>query len=274
MGENRQALAGLGVAIRAALEAGEEIMKVYEGGESGFGVTLKADSSPLTLADKAAHRCIAGHLAATGLPVMSEEGAQLTYDERRGWEAFWLVDPLDGTKEFIRRNGEFTVNIALVLSGRPHLGVVYAPERRLLYFAEPLLGAYRAEDITQWEEGMSLPLLVERSARLPLPQPQVRPYVIVSSRSHCSAETLRFIEEARRQHPDAVTVSSGSSLKICLVAEGSADVYPRLAPTMEWDTGAAHAVACCAGRQVVEAGTGRPLQYNKPDLHNPWFLVR
>ncbi|MCD8285525.1 MAG: 3'(2'),5'-bisphosphate nucleotidase CysQ [Prevotellaceae bacterium] len=274
MEENRQALAGLGIAIRAALEAGGEIMRVYEGGESGFGVTLKADSSPLTLADKAAHSCISRHLTPTLLPILSEEGRQLPYEERRGWDAFWLVDPLDGTKEFIKRNGEFTVNIALVLNGRPHLGVVYAPERRLLYFAEPLLGAYRAEGITRWEEGMSLPVLVERSARLPFPQTEGRPYVIVSSRSHCSPETLSFIEEARREHPDAVLRESGSSLKICLVAEGSADVYPRLAPTMEWDTGAAHAVACCAGRQIYEAGTDQPLHYNKPDLHNPWFLVR
>ncbi len=265
--------AGLGVAIRAALDAGREIMCVYTDPSQDFGIERKADNSPLTLADKVAHRCIEGHLRETGIPILSEEGAYMPYEERRTWDAFWLVDPLDGTKEFIKRNGEFTVNIALVLNGRPHLGVIYAPVRRELYFGEPLLGAYKVEGITEWTDGMSLPDLLRHSQRLPVERAEGSAYVVVSSRTHSSPETLAFVEAARKEHPEVVTRSIGSSLKICLVAEGVADVYPRLGPTMEWDTGAGHAIALCAGRQIREAGTGAPLVYNKADLHNPWFIV-
>ncbi len=272
--EQTNSVAGLGVAIRAALAAGARIMEIYNSPSHDFGIELKADNSPLTLADKAAHSCILDYLSKTDVPVLSEEGASIPYEARRHWEAFWLVDPLDGTKEFIKRNGEFTVNIALILYGRPHLGVVYAPVRQELYFAEPLIGAYKVTGITEWTEEMTLPQLVDSSCRLPVSRPDGSPYVVVSSRTHCTPETLRFIDEVRGEHPDTVTLSSGSSLKICLVAEGTADVYPRFGPTMEWDTAAGHAVVCCAGKQICHAETGRPLAYNKEDLHNPWFIVR
>ncbi len=265
--------AGLGLALRAALEAGRESMQISNDPKQDFGVERKADNSPLTLADRRAHEVIVRHLEATGLPILSEEGKHLPFEQRAEWERFWLVDPLDGTKEFIKKNGEFTVNIALVIDGRPHLGVVYAPALEALYFADPFVGARKVEGITEWAEGETLPRLVERSALLPLGRKDDEAYVVVCSRSHESAETLAFIDEARRRHPLVRTVPSGSSLKICLVAEGVADVYPRLAPTMEWDTGAGHAVALCAGKKVTSAEDGSPLVYNKADLHNPWFVV-
>ena len=266
--------AGLGIAIRAALAAGRKIMDVYTDPKQDFGIERKADNSPLTLADKAAHRCITKYLETTELPILSEEGRLEAYEKRREWDAFWLVDPLDGTKEFIKKNGEFTVNIALVLNGRPHLGVIYVPAHRVLYYGDPLLGAYKITDIEEWKEGDTLPQLIERSQRLPLPQRDKESFVVVASRSHLSSETQEFIDRAKTEHPHVETISSGSSLKICLVAEGTADVYPRFAPTMEWDTAAGHAIACCAGRQVFQAGTETPLEYNKKDLHNPWFLVK
>lgn len=271
--EQNNLKAALSVAIRAALAAGRDIMEIYNDPSQDFGIERKADNSPLTLADKAAHRRIADMMKETGLPMLSEEGAHESYEKRKDWVAFWLVDPLDGTKEFIKRNGEFTVNIALVMDTHPHVGVIYVPARKVLYFGEPLLGAYKVTDITEWDELEKLPDLLDRAQRLPIPQPENRPFTIVASRSHLTPETEQFIEEARQEYGEVETISSGSSLKICLVAEGRADAYPRFAPTMEWDTAAGHAIAACAGRWVYQVGTDIPLKYNKEDLHNPWFLV-
>lgn len=265
---------GLSIAIRAALEAGRRIMQIYDDPAQDFGIERKADNSPLTLADKAAHHAICSLLEPTGIPILSEEGAHEAYEKRKGWEAFWLVDPLDGTKEFIKKNGEFTVNIALVLDHRPHLGVIYVPARRELYFGEPLLGAFKVTDIDHWDEEESLAQLLDRATPLPVKRDDPGTYVIVASRSHLSPETEDFINRAKAEHDHVECISSGSSLKICLVAEGAADVYPRYAPTMEWDTAAGHAIATCAGKQVYEAGTDKPLKYNKEDLHNPWFIVK
>ena len=166
------------------------------------------------------------------------------------------------------------MNIALVIDHRPHLGVIYVPARRELYFGEPLLGSFKVNDIDQWSEEESLKDLMERATQLPVKRENPDTYVIVASRSHLSPETQEFIDQARAEHPRVECISSGSSLKICLVAEGAADVYPRYAPTMEWDTAAGHAIATCAGKQVYQAGTEQPLKYNKEDLHNPWFIVR
>lgn len=265
--------AAITLAIRAALHAGRDIMEIYTDPSQDFGIERKADHSPLTLADKAAHRRIMEYLAPTEVPVLSEEGAHLPYAERRLWDRFWLVDPLDGTKEFIKKNGEFTVNIALIVAQRAHMGVIYVPAQRVLYFGDPLIGSYKVSDIEALGPDERLPDLLARAQRLPL-APEERPYTIVASRSHLSPETQQFIDEARRSHPDLQTVSSGSSLKICLVAEGRADVYPRYAPTMEWDTGAGHAIACCAGFGVYKPDSEQQLRYNKEDLHNPWFIVR
>lgn len=248
----------LATAIKAALDAGRDIMEIYDDPEADFGIERKADNSPLTRADKAAHARIMTYLEPTGIPVLSEEGAHLPYDERRTWQRLWIVDPLDGTKEFIKRNGEFTVNIALVEDCAPVMGVIYVPVKQQLYYG--IVG----EGATKEEDGV-------RSS-LPLPAGE-RAFTVVASRSHLSAETADFIDNLRREHPDLELVSSGSSLKICLVAEGRADIYPRHAPTMEWDTAAGDAIARAAGREVVDATTDEPLRYNKEDLHNPWFVV-
>ena len=253
--------------IDAALRAGHAIMDIYTHPDTDWQVERKADNSPLTLADKRSHQIIAEALKDTNIPLLSEEGAHLPYDERKVWKRLWIVDPLDGTKEFLKRNDEFTVNIALVETGVPVMGVVYAPAKHLLYYGEKGKGAYAA--IVNGDEK------IENLHAIPTKEAYLdRPYRIVASRSHLSAETESFINDLRKQHPDLEMVSAGSSLKICLVAEGKADVYPRLAPTMEWDTAAGHAVVLAAGKEVVYAADGAPLHYNKEDLHNPYFIVK
>lgn len=244
-------------AIHAAEEACREILEVYASGD--FQAEAKADASPLTLADRRAHEKIARILKPSGLPILSEEGRDIPYEERRRWTYFWMVDPLDGTKEFIKRNGEFTVNIALIHQGRPVLGVVAVPVTGDIYYASEGLGAFVRRDSADHKLG-TLPALDLR-------QPGLR---VVASRSHLNAETEAFINSLE----DPTLVSAGSSLKFMLIVDGRADAYPRYAPTMEWDTAAAHAIVREAGRDVVQHGTDKPLMYNKPDLLNPWFLVK
>ena len=244
-------------AILAAEEASKVILEVYHSGD--FQAEAKGDQSPLTLADKKAHKVIVAGLASSGLPVLSEEGKSIPYEERKGWEYFWMVDPLDGTKEFIKRNGEFTVNIALIYQNRPVLGVVAVPVTHEVYYAAEGYGAYVRR------EGKDEAL--EHRRAVDLAQPGLR---VVASRSHLSPETESFIKSLNNPS----LVSAGSSLKFMLLASGRADVYPRYAPTMEWDTAAAHAIVRETGREVVQHGTDKPLEYNKADLLNPWFLVR
>lgn len=258
-------------AIDAALQAGGDILSIYEDPASDFEIERKADNSPLTIADRRAHEAITALLCTTPYPILSEEGKHLPYAERRAWENLWIVDPLDGTKEFIKRNGEFTVNIALVCKSVPVMGVIYLPVKKELYFAEEELGAYKLSGITS-REGASLEELIASAVRLPEKAVHDK-FVIVASRSHLSPETENYIEEMKCSHSDVELISSGSSIKICLVAEGKADVYPRFAPTMEWDTAAGHAIARAAGMEIYQAGRNEPLRYNKEDLLNPWFIV-
>lgn len=273
-------------ALLASLEAGYEIMRIYTDPSQDFGIERKADNSPLTLADKASHQVIMRHLAGTGIPVLSEEGQHLPYEQRSAWDYLWVVDPLDGTKEFIKKNGEFTVNVALVEQGKPVMGVVYVPATRVLYYGIVGAGAWKH---VVGESQSDADLLVKQLALLSqgaqnalsaqldvqnLPTGGAHDtFTVVASRSHMSPETEAYIQEMERVHGQVRTVSSGSSIKICLVAEGVADAYPRFAPTMEWDTAAGDAVARAAGRSVTNTETGKPLAYNKLDLHNPWFLV-
>lgn len=263
----------LHTAIRAAVDAGRVIMDIYTDPKQDFEVERKADNSPLTKADKAAHRVITKHLATTPYPILSEEGKDIPYAERAGWKEFWLVDPLDGTKEFIKRNGEFTVNIALVRGGVPVMGVIYVPVLRELYFSADSIGAYKIV----LAEGDVLPSdmedIIKKAVRLPHCTKH-EGVVVVASRSHQSEETTAFIEGLRSGGHNVELISSGSSRKICLVAEGCADVYPRFAPTMEWDTAAGHAIARGAGCDVFHTDGKIPLTYNKEDLHNPWFIVK
>jgi len=261
----------LALAVRAALSAGREITDVYAGPD--FGVETKSDRTPLTEADRRAHRAIGQGLATSGLPVLSEEGRAIPYKERRRWKRFWLADPLDGTKEFIKRNGEFTVNIALIDNGRPVLGVVLAPALGELYAGGEEFGAFKIESDKLEKSEISARTIAAAGKRLPLARPR-GPHRIVASRSHMTPETEAFIEKKRAEHGGADIVSKGSSLKFCLVAEGAADVYPRFGPTMEWDTAAGHAVASAAGCRVTQADGSTPLVYNKEDLRNPWFIVR
>ncbi|MDA8140685.1 MAG: 3'(2'),5'-bisphosphate nucleotidase CysQ [Desulfobacteraceae bacterium] len=261
-------------AIKAALQAGQAILEVYD---TDFEVTHKSDQSPLTVADQRAHEIIKSHLSLHGIPSISEEGKSIPYEARRNWPLMWIVDPLDGTKEFIKRNGEFTVNIALVADGIAVAGVVYAPVLDWLYFASRDIGAFKWTDVRQSQAEIEilgdLSLLLPQAQKLPLHHPQGRPYTIVGSRSHGTAELEAFVEDKRKEKGQVDFVQAGSALKICLVAEGKADIYPRLGPTMEWDTAAGQAVAQCAGATMHVYQSSEALQYNKENLLNPWFVV-
>lgn len=245
----------LSVAKKACLEAGEEIIKIYETGD--FSIEAKSDESPLTLADKTAHEKIVSILHKTGIPILSEEGKKIPYSKRSAWEFFWIVDPLDGTKEFIKKNGEFTVNIALIFNGESILGVVYPPVLGEIYWAIKGKGAFK-------EKGAAVSSLKTSSKELTSSELRV-----VASRSHMSSETEEFV--SKLESPQIV--SKGSSLKFLLVAEGLADVYPRFGPTMEWDTAAAHVIVTEAGGKVTLVDQKTPLAYNKEDLLNPYFIV-
>lgn len=208
-----------------------------------------------------------------GEEILSIYTDPVEYDTRRNWDVMWIVDPLDGTKEFIKRNGEFTVNIALVKAGVPIIGVIYLPVKKELYFAGQEIGAYKLSGITTLEDDATLDKLVAASVRLPQDLQRDR-FVVVASRSHLTPETEAYIDAVKQEHKHVELISSGSSIKICLVAEGKADVYPRFAPTMEWDTAAGHAIARAAGMEIYQADKKDvPLQYNKEDLLNPWFIV-
>jgi len=253
-----------------AYQAGQAIMEIYN--SEDFNVEVKGDGSPLTRADKAAHMVIAEGLEKhfPEIPVLSEEGKNIPYEKRKSWRTFFLVDPLDGTKEFIKRNGEFTVNIALIEEGNPIAGVVYAPVLDTMYAAEiDASGQWQLENRNQEPETSNQ----KPETGTPAPQHPSTPYKIVASRSHNNELTEAFIEEKRKDHGEVEIVPMGSSLKICLVAEGKADVYPRLGPTMEWDTAAAHAIALAAGCTVLEHESNTPLTYNKEHLLNPFFVV-
>ncbi len=258
----------LQIAIQASLEAGKEIMKIYD---TAFNVEYKDDKSPLTEADKRANDIINSYLIPTQIPIISEENKQINYNVRKNWKTCWIVDPVDGTKEFIKRNGEFTVNIALVTNGKPVLGVIYVPAKKVLYFADVnLKKAYKTElDIHE----TTIKEVLAKSKSLNPKAGSSNPVQVIASRSHISQETLNFIEELKQSGKNVEIVSKGSSLKFCLVAEGNADVYPRYAPTMEWDTAAGQSICNAVGINVISKQTNKPLLYNKENLLNPWFLV-
>lgn len=252
--------------LEAAVKAGIAILDVYK---SPFAVEHKEDKSPLTLADKNAHKIIAHMLKDTGIPVLSEEGKVIPYEERSPWKELWVVDPLDGTKEFIKRNGEFTVNIALVRNGISVFGVIYQPVPDILFFGSVDTSAYKVNDASLKSSAqLTADALKLDATNLP------GVYTVVASRSHLSPETLAFIDNAKKEHGTVDCISSGSSLKLCMIAEGKAHVYPRFAPTMEWDTAAGHAIVKSAGRNVYSHSTGEELRYNKPDLLNDWFIAK
>ena len=244
----------LKIAKQAAKKAGEKILQIY--GED-FSVSYKKDKSPLTIADRIANDIIESYLLKTNIPILSEEGNLTEYKDRENWKLLWIVDPLDGTKEFIKRNGEFTVNIALVKNGKPILGVVFVPVKGWLYYGSSN-GSYREID--------------EKKVKLPLENKSTS-FKVVGSRSHQSPETKQYFDDIKKRKKNVEIVSMGSSIKICLVAEGSADVYPRFAPTMEWDTAAGHAIAKYAGKKLIDLKTNQEMVYNRERLKNNWFIV-
>ncbi len=269
-------------AIEAAIQAGEAILEIYS---QDFDIEIKSDNSPLTAADKASHEIIVQALETTPYPVLSEESKAISYEERKGWGTYWLVDPLDGTKEFIKKNGEFTVNIALVKEGAPIAGIVYVPVEHTLYLGTEQ-GALKATQCA----GKQVQDILESAEPCRVSSQPSTPLRVVASKSHCNDETRKFIADLEEKYGAVELVTRGSSLKLCMVAEGSADIYPRIAPTMEWDTAAAHAVVCAAGGQVFQFDESMPigayavdakgdrkvpekLGYNKENLLNPYFVV-
>ncbi len=258
-------------ATKAAIDAGEEILNVYD---TDFTVENKSDNSPLTRADMNAHLVISKSLDSTGIPILSEEGKNIPFEERKNWKQFWMVDPLDGTKEFVNRNGEFTVNIAFIDQGFPIAGVIYVPVTDELFIGMPEKGAYKITAAKKRIQRLkNINSLIESGTSLPQDSGTGQ-YTVVCSRSHMSAETEIFIDELKQTHGDLEFVSKGSSLKLCMVAEGVANIYPRFAPTMEWDTAAGQAIAETSGAHVIQAETGKRLEYNKENLLNPWFIVK
>ncbi len=243
--------------IDLAKQAGDAIMDIYQ---KDFAVNGKSDASPLTEADLAAHHILVEGLERlTNYSVLSEESSEEIKQERLNWAEYWLIDPLDGTKEFVKKNGEFTVNIALIQHGKPTFGIVYAPALEVFYIGDINNGAYKQ---SVGQPPVAITVRAKPTAS--------RDFVIVGSRSHQSDEFKAFIAD----YPGAQIISMGSSLKLCLVAEGKADIYPRLGLTCEWDTAAAHAIVEAAGGQVLHADTNQPLQYNKENLLNSFFIVK
>jgi 3'(2'), 5'-bisphosphate nucleotidase len=263
-------------AIIAAKRAGEAILDVYG---SDFAVEQKDDKSPLTLADKRSNEIITDILEQTitvnnsAVPILSEEGKEIPYDERKKWEYFWLVDPLDGTKEFVKRNGEFTVNIALIHKHKPVLGIIYIPVKDVFYFAATNFGTYKLENSKILTSDLSIRELIDNSQKLPLNNNNKTSLTVIGSRSHTSEEFSEFVRRLNEKYENVEFISSGSSLKLCLVAEGKADVYPRFGPTMEWDTAAGQAIVEQAKGRVMDTQTNEPLSYNKNNLLNPFFIV-
>jgi 3'(2'), 5'-bisphosphate nucleotidase len=258
----------INIAIEAAILAGNAIMEVYA---TDFEVSLKNDSSPLTIADFRANEIITTLLNQTNIPIISEESKEVNYEVRKNWTSCWMVDPLDGTKEFIKKNGEFTVNIAFIQHQKPVFGIIYVPVERMLFVGNTIdMKAYKVHV----PEGTSFnSSIFVAQHELPVPATNLNHIRIVASKSHLSAETEEYIARQSEVYGQVELLSKGSSLKFCLVAEGLADVYPRFAPTMEWDTAAGQAICEAVGLSVIDQVTQLPMLYNRQNLLNNSFLV-
>jgi 3'(2'), 5'-bisphosphate nucleotidase len=256
----------LSVSCEAAIKAGSIIMEIYENEE--VIIRTKDDKSPVTQADIKSSDLICKILKTTGLPVITEEISAPDYETRKNWHSFWLVDPLDGTKEFIKHNGEFSVNIALIEKNIPVLGVIYIPAQKILYFGIKDLGNWKKENIDPVFDVLEI---IKNEKPLECKQESGKPRII-TSRSHLSEQTCHFIKKMEKKYGDVEIIKSGSAVKFCLIAEGKADIYPRFGPTMEWDTAAGHVFAMNSGIEVRTLN-GHTLLYNKPNLMNPDFVV-
>lgn len=258
----------LQIAIEASIAAGREIMKVYL--KTDYQIEMKSDATPLTIADRKANNIINSYLIPLGIPIISEENEQLPYQKRKDWKECWIVDPLDGTKEFIRKNGEFTVNIALVTQGQPQLGVIYAPALNMLYFAK--VSDQKAFKVKIFSEVINYDVILNTAEEI---QPDINSGIlkVVGSRSHMNDETLKFIEDLKMNNKNLQIISKGSSLKFCLLAEGKAHIYPRFGSTMEWDTAAGHAICQAVGVFCRFNDSGESISYNRENLINDNFCA-
>lgn len=257
--------------FNAAVKAGAAIMKIYKN-QDDYDISLKSDKTPITVADRVAHNTIKEHLGPTRIPVLSEEGREMLYDERRNWELFLLVDPLDGTLEFIKGNNEFTVNIALMADNECVASALYVPYHCKMYIAAKGIGAYLIRDIVPQENPQYSRDAIEKvMERLPLKSSQHEGFRVAVSRSHQTPETHQRINQMRQEHPNLEVIEQGSSYKFCLLAEGTVDYYVRTTHTYEWDTAAGELILSEAGGKTTSYPEGEQLKYNKEDLKNPWF---
>lgn len=265
--------------------AGGSIMKIYNLDSSEFDIRFKGDSSPLTIADEKSHNIIVKILKENfNYPILSEEGKNINFAIRKNWDCFWLIDPLDGTKEFIKKNDEFTINIALINDTKPILGIIYLPVKDIFYFAIKDFGSYKLENyrnlagklmnINSLEEAISL--LKQSSIKISVNNKRDSncPIKVVASRSHMSKKTKDFINKLKLQYEEVEVIQAGSSLKLCMVAEGKANIYPRFGPTMEWDTSASQIILEEAGGELIDCNMYIPLKYNKDNLVNPSFIAK
>ena len=257
--------------FNAAVKAGAAIMKIYKN-QDDYDISLKSDKTPITVADRVAHNTIKEHLGPTRIPVLSEEGREMLYDERRNWELILLIDPLDGTLEFIKGNNEFTVNIALMADNECVAAALYVPYHCKMYIAAKGIGAYLIRDIVPQENPQYSRDAIEKvMERLPLESSQHEGCRVAVSRSHQTPETHQRIDQIRQEHPDLEVIEQGSSYKFCLLAEGTVDYYVRTTHTYEWDTAAGELILSEAGGRTRSYPEGEQLKYNKEDLKNPWF---
>ncbi|MDX2172383.1 MAG: 3'(2'),5'-bisphosphate nucleotidase CysQ [Bacteroidota bacterium] len=265
----------LKLAINASIIAGNEILKVYD---TNFYVETKSDDTPVTLADKAASNSIIQNLASSNIPVLSEEDEQFHYSERKTWEHIWIVDPLDGTKEFVKRNGEFTVNIALIENQQPIIGVIFCPVFKDLYYACKDLGSFKVDKhdvlsiLNSPHNHNIIEELITKAKKMPL-QSLPKNYTIIASRSHLSKELYTHIEKHKLEGKIINTINVGSSVKMCWVAEGKAHEYPRFGTTMEWDTASGQCILEQAGGQLIDLETNLPMLYNREHLKNQNFIA-
>lgn len=261
-------------AYNAALRAGAAILEVYES-HAPIDVDIKSDNTPITEADRKAHTIIREYLSQTRIPLLSEEGREMLFAERKDWDLFWMVDPLDGTKEFIKGNGEFTVNIALMVDRKPYCGVVYVPYKKLMYFSDPDLGSFRACGAEADPEAeFTYDRIIQGVDILPLCTERNRPPKIAISRSHNTEETFRHLEKLKKKYPGAIVIEQGSSYKFCLIAEGTVDYYVRTSDTYEWDTAAGEAILEKSGGRTLSFPGKKRLRYDKETLINPHFYCR
>lgn len=260
-------------AYNAAIRAGAAILETYSSAGT-IDVHIKEDMTPITIADRRAHSIIKEYLGQTRIPILSEEGREMLYAERKNWDLFWMVDPLDGTVEFLKGNGEFTVNIALMTDNRPSFGVIYVPHKSLIYFSDGELGAFRTRVAADSEAEYDYDGILKDVDILPLTSGRNIPLRVAVSRSHRNEETDRYLEEVVKNHPGTEIVEQGSSYKLCMLAEGSIDYYPRTTDTYEWDTAAGESILDMAGGRIYSLEGSRRLQYNKESLLNPHFICR